>query len=669
MKDPVFGEIDWTGGYWQGTVTLPYFRGFGRDTANIYQDPFQPPDPFGFDEEDEDELDAEDARNLKKGTMELLVTPAGGERLKPTDAQHRAWKMVLGRRDAVWDELMGRLLEAYRRQRPARVRRWHAVFGDHALDRMIPDVKNARALKKLIRPFNVIAQPHAVPPAATPDVLVQFIGAWTNSGFAAVLRDGRVADFVAFSVPDREKDPIRFQHPAFGLLRWNDHYAAWIGDVRWDGLDTFARVAPLRAAFEADRARFRNPTIPEDWFWEVFDGRFTTLIHVNEAGLPTARQVEAWEAFRGRPEFHAGMVRDAVFDYHARTGAAPRVRSVGEMRENLDVATVHLFPGDAKDAEAPPPTIGIEFYGPGDTAFGVRFRDGKVEAVGNEEVAQPRRRKDAGKRPVLPRSEAAPAATHPAGAPPAAGANRVTLRLTVGTSDKVYQAEIMPKGKGHVVNYAFGRHGAKVTTGTKTPRPVPLARAREIFHKLVSEKTARGYRPQPAAGAAPARAVPPTPPPPRGKPAYSLKVVEDGPDVGLEVKSPHLDPALHPAGVLAVTYYEDPKDPIDRKDPQLDPFEEATIHHYLRNQASIRAKVEEALAADQEERGADHGEPVRGDVWSWAELLYFRFDRPNPRRKHVPKVAFHLVFRCAWEGEHHVVAEFEDDKLKPVTIE
>ena len=45
MKAPVFGEIDWTGGYGQGRVTLPYFRGFGRDVPLVCQDPAEPPDP------------------------------------------------------------------------------------------------------------------------------------------------------------------------------------------------------------------------------------------------------------------------------------------------------------------------------------------------------------------------------------------------------------------------------------------------------------------------------------------------------------------------------------------------------------------------------------------------------------------------------------------------
>lgn len=669
MKDPVFGEIDWHGGYWRGDVTLPYFRGYGQDTNRVYQDPSQPADPFGFDEDDEDELDREDAANLKKGKFELLIATAGGERLKPTDAQRQAWAIIRGRRDAVWDELMARLLEAYRRQRPERVRRWRAVYGDYGLDRMIPDLKTVRGLKKLVRPMEVVVQPCSVPPAQTPDVLVQFVGVWLNSGFAAVVRDGRVAEFVSYSAPDREKDPVRFTHPAMGRLRWNDHYGAWIGDLKWDGLESFAKVAPLRAAFEADRARFKNPGTPEDWFWETLDGRFTTVIHVNDAELPTARQAEAYAAFCADGARHAGAIANAVVKECRRSGLSPAPKNGDEVREHLDVASVNIFPDDPKDPAGP--AIGVDFYGPEDTRFGVCVRNGKVEAVGDESVAEPRRRKNTGKRPVLPESAGPSAATPPAGGKPPPGADQVTLRFKSGTSDKVYQVEILPKGNGHVVNFAFGRHGGKLNTGTKTTKPVPLARAREIFNELVSEKTAKGYGPQSPAGAptAPAKPVAPTPPAPRGRPTYTLKVVKEGWETGLELKSPHLDPALHPDGTLRIPYYDDPKDPIDPKNPKLDAFEEATVRYYLRNQASIRKRLEDALADDQEERGADDGQPVRGDVWSWAELLYFRFDAPNPKRKHVPKVAFHLVFSCAWEEEHHVVAEFEDDKLKPITIE
>jgi hypothetical protein len=77
---------------------------------------------------------------------------------------------------------------------------------------------------------------------------------------------------------------------------------------------------------------------------------------------------------------------------------------------------------------------------------------------------------------------------------PKPAAARITLAFQEGTRDKVYHAEIVPKGKGHVVNVSFGRRGAKLSTATKTPAPIPLDRARALFEKLVQEKLAKGYK-------------------------------------------------------------------------------------------------------------------------------------------------------------------------------
>ena len=68
---------------------------------------------------------------------------------------------------------------------------------------------------------------------------------------------------------------------------------------------------------------------------------------------------------------------------------------------------------------------------------------------------------------------------------------RVTLYYRAGTSDKVYQAAIEPAGKQFVVNFAYGRRGATLTTGTKTSAPVDYADARKIYTKLISEKKAQ----------------------------------------------------------------------------------------------------------------------------------------------------------------------------------
>ena len=68
-----------------------------------------------------------------------------------------------------------------------------------------------------------------------------------------------------------------------------------------------------------------------------------------------------------------------------------------------------------------------------------------------------------------------------------------TLYCKEGSSDKVYRAAIEPRGEGFVVNFAYGRRGSTLTTGTKTACPLYYAAARLIYDKLVREKVAKGY--------------------------------------------------------------------------------------------------------------------------------------------------------------------------------
>src|SRR6266704_4392371 len=72
---------------------------------------------------------------------------------------------------------------------------------------------------------------------------------------------------------------------------------------------------------------------------------------------------------------------------------------------------------------------------------------------------------------------------------------RITLYYREGASDKVYQAAIEPKGELFVVNFAFGRRGSTLSTGTKTSSPVDYETAKSAYDKLVREKTAKGYTP------------------------------------------------------------------------------------------------------------------------------------------------------------------------------
>ena len=73
----------------------------------------------------------------------------------------------------------------------------------------------------------------------------------------------------------------------------------------------------------------------------------------------------------------------------------------------------------------------------------------------------------------------------------------LTLYYKDGSSDKVYFATLekqMAVGiHSWVVNFAYGRRGSTMTTGTKTQAPVDYAAAKKIYDKAIKDKTAKGY--------------------------------------------------------------------------------------------------------------------------------------------------------------------------------
>jgi bifunctional non-homologous end joining protein LigD len=72
----------------------------------------------------------------------------------------------------------------------------------------------------------------------------------------------------------------------------------------------------------------------------------------------------------------------------------------------------------------------------------------------------------------------------------------ITLYFKQGRSDKVYTASLEDiEDTRFVVNFAYGRRGATLTTGTKTSTPVEYAAAKKIYDKLVQNKTSKGYVP------------------------------------------------------------------------------------------------------------------------------------------------------------------------------
>ncbi len=71
----------------------------------------------------------------------------------------------------------------------------------------------------------------------------------------------------------------------------------------------------------------------------------------------------------------------------------------------------------------------------------------------------------------------------------------VGLRFTGGGSDKVYELSVEAAGGGWVVNYANGRYGGTLATGSKTSAPVAYDKAAEICRKQLAEKVGKGYLP------------------------------------------------------------------------------------------------------------------------------------------------------------------------------
>jgi len=71
----------------------------------------------------------------------------------------------------------------------------------------------------------------------------------------------------------------------------------------------------------------------------------------------------------------------------------------------------------------------------------------------------------------------------------------ITLFFKQGRADKVYKAVLEGKEEQYIVNFAYGRRGATLKTGTKTQTPVPYEKAKKIYDKLIRDKSAKGYVP------------------------------------------------------------------------------------------------------------------------------------------------------------------------------
>ncbi|PML81883.1 WGR domain-containing protein [Enterovibrio norvegicus] len=73
------------------------------------------------------------------------------------------------------------------------------------------------------------------------------------------------------------------------------------------------------------------------------------------------------------------------------------------------------------------------------------------------------------------------------------------LYFQEGNSDKVYEVDLVDinstdDNERYLVNFRYGRRGASLREGTKTPSPVSIEKAEKLFDSIVVSKTNKGYR-------------------------------------------------------------------------------------------------------------------------------------------------------------------------------
>jgi hypothetical protein len=68
------------------------------------------------------------------------------------------------------------------------------------------------------------------------------------------------------------------------------------------------------------------------------------------------------------------------------------------------------------------------------------------------------------------------------------------LAFREGSSDKVYEVDLVEVAAGqYVVNFRYGRRGAALRDGTKTPTPLPMAKAKAAYDKYQKAKKYKGH--------------------------------------------------------------------------------------------------------------------------------------------------------------------------------
>lgn len=151
-----------------------------------------------------------------------------------------------------------------------------------------------------------------------------------------------------------------------------------------------------------------------------------------------------------------------------------------------------------------------------------------------------------------------------------------------------------------------------------------------------------------------------------------------------EVTSPALDPLMHPEGKLAVRIETAGRETDGKSGFVLDSFQLRSLLDYLRLQDYVRETLDRELPLHQEVVDPE-GDPVRGDVWSWARVRSLQLrsrelptgrlvenlrslghsardikDLVPPPEPPKTRSSFVVTIDCNWDQDHGREARFRD---------
>ena len=243
----------------------------------------------------------------------------------------------------------------------------------------------------------------------------------------------------------------------------------------------------------------------------------------------------------------------------------------------------------------------------------------------------------------------------------------ITLYCREGTSDKVYTPELVKQKSGYVVNVAYGRRGGTLKKDTRTPKPLPLTAAYEIYLDLTAEKMKKGY-----SAASPDDAG-------ESEAAAADEATWEHPELGRfehdgvawtrTVKTPGFKPFRYEGTSTKCELGFETRD--ENEPPSREAV--AVAERVLANQAALVAKVAQALWDDFTGKGPDSGMYWHGDLDSLADGMEFEETLKPPKkpadvprllqltnisvakpRRGQDKPLAELSFAAAFEEEHGV---------------